>query len=362
MSTMSIHRHRRGETILVLLITVYIFFVCGCSSSDSSARDEIEFTDEVVIKTTPVKDQGRSPLCWAYAMLATIESERLMMGDSVELSVDYCARMLLKDKTFRYFFSRRQSDLSMRGMSSMLLNLIDAYGAEPYTGYYNEKPVNYNVLARKAQRVAAIAPSFVKMKQSVERLFDDNIGFLPNSVFMLGMRYTPEQFAESVCQPDEYLSLTSFTHHPFGERFVLEVADNQMRDSFMNVPIDTLMFRVERAIRNGHPVCWEGDISEPGFNFQEGWAIVMPKSSTFLNKKKEITQANRQRAFERRETTDDHCMELCGLARDRKGRKYFRAKNSWGKTGRYRGFIYLSYDYVKLKTIAFYMSKTAWNG
>lgn len=177
---------------------------------------------------------------------------------------------------------------------------------------------------------------------------------------MYGTEYTPRQFAESVCLPGDYLSLTSFTHHPFGKRFVLEVPDNQMRDSFMNVPIDTLMFRVERAIRRGHPVCWEGDISEPGFNFQEGRAVVMHKQAMFLNKRKEITQADRQRAFERLETTDDHCMELCGLARDRSGRKYFLAKNSWGNTGRYRGFMYLSDDYVKLKTIAFYMSRTAW--
>jgi aminopeptidase C len=362
MRTKSIQLHTRWRAILFLLPFAYILASCGHSDSRSFIRDDKEFTNEVVIKTTPVKNQGRSPLCWAYAMLATIESERLMMGDSLELSVDYYARMLLKDKTREYFFSRGQGQISLRGTSSMLLNLISAYGAQAYTGYYNERPVNCNVLARKAQRLADTAPSLAKMEERMERLLDDNIGFLPRFVYMYGAEYTPKQFAESVCLPGEYLSLTSFTHHPFGERFVLEVPDNQMRDSFMNVPIDTLMFRVERAIRRGHPVCWEGDISEPGFSFQEGRAVVMHKQAMFLNKKKEITQTDRQRAFERRETTDDHCMELCGLAHDRSGRKYFRAKNSWGKTGRYIGFMYLSYDYVKLKTIAFYMSKTAWNG
>lgn len=344
-----------------MLLFVRILSSCGRPDSNP-VRDDGEFVNEVVIRTTPVKNQGNGPLCWVYAMLATIESERLMAGDSVELSADYYARMLLKDEAREYFFSCGQGEISLRGTPSMLLNLLSAYGAQAYTGYYNERPVNYNVLARKARRVADTAPSLVKMEEGMERLLDDNIGFLPRFVFMHGVEYTPGQFAESVCLPGEYLPLTSFTHHPFGERFVLEVPDNQMRDSFMNVPIDTLMFRVERAVRRGHPVCWEGDISEPGFNCQEGRAVLMYKQLPLSNGKSTITQADRQRAFERRETTDDHCMELCGLARDRRGNRYFIAKNSWGKTGRYRGFMYLGYDYVKLKTIAFYMSKTAWNG
>lgn len=311
-----------------------------------------EFADEVVIRTTPVKDQGRSQLCWAFAMLATIESERLMMGDSVELSTDYYARMLLRDETREYFFSRKKGDISLRGTSALLLDLLHRYGAEPYTSYYNERPVNYNVLARKARQMADTAPSLAQLDGRLEQLFDDNIGFMPRFVFMLGMEYTPRQFAESVCMPGDYLALTSFMHHPFGGKFVLEVPDNRMRDSFLNIPIDTLMHKVERAIRNGHPVCWEGDISEPGFDFARGRAVLHGDG-------KGITQERRQHAFETFATTDDHCMALCGIARDRSGRLFFKAKNSWGRTNRYGGFMYLSDDYVRLKTIAVYMSKTA---
>ena len=351
-----------NKMLSIIVLAVVVLASCGRRASKTGESVGGEFVNEVVIKTTPVKNQGRSPLCWAYAMLATIESERLMMGDSLELSPDYYARMLLSDEAKSYFFSRRQGQISLRGTSSMLLNLLSAYGAQSYTAYHNERTTNYNVLARKARRLADASPSLAKMEERMARLLDDHIGFLPRRVFMHGAAYTPAQFAESVCLPGDYLSLTSFTHHPFGKRFVLEVPDNQMRDSFMNVPIDTLMFRVERAIRRGHPVCWEGDISEPGFNFEEGRAVVMHRQRPPFNKEQTITQADRQRAFERLETTDDHCMELCGLARDRRGRKYFLAKNSWGRAGRYRGFMYLSDDYVKLKTIAFYMSKTAWEG
>ncbi len=348
------------SVFLFSIILAGILSACSNRDAQQTVPTSGAFVDEVIIKTTPVKNQGRSPLCWVYAMLATIESERLMMGDSLELSADYYGRMLLKDEAREYFFSDKKGEISMRGTSSMLLNLLSRYGALPYTSFYNKRPINYNVLSRKAGQVAETAPGLDKMNERLERLLDDNIGYLPAAVFMFGMEYTPGQFAESVCLPGEYLSLTSFSHHPFGERFVLEVPDNQMRDSFMNVPIDTLMFRVERAIRRGHPVCWEGDISEPGFNFGEGRAVVVHRQRPPFNKEKTITQADRQRAFERLETTDDHCMELCGLARDKEGNKYFKAKNSWGQTGRYQGFVYLSDDYVKFKTIAVYMSKSAW--
>ena len=328
----------------------------GCTRPEfkKAEKSEKEFVDEVVVKTTPVKDQGRSTLCWVFGMLATIESEHLMMGDSVEVSTDFYARMLLRDEARQYFFNRQNGNISMRGMSSMLLHLMQQYGAEPYTTLYNERPVNYNVLARKAMQVVRTAPSLLKMNDRLEDLFDNNIGFMPRYVFMLGMEYTPHQFAESVCLPGEYLALTSFTHHPFGQKFILEVPDNQMRDSFMNIPIDTLMQHVECAIRKGHPVCWEGDISEPGFDFYNGRAMLQHEG-------KAITQEYRQRSFETFKTTDDHVMELCGMAHDKQGHRFFLAKNSWGKRGKYAGYMYLSYDYVKLKTIAFYMSRKAWS-
>lgn len=326
--------------------------VAGCSqpTGRGTATAGREFRDEVVVKTTPVKNQGRSPLCWAFAMLATIESEHLMKGDSVELSTDYYGRMLLRDEAREYFFSQKRGHISLRGMSSMLLNLLHTYGAEPYTSFYNERPVNYMVLAKRARQIADTAPSLAKMDERMEAMLDEGIGFMPRYVFMLGMEYTPRQFAESVCLPDEYLRLTSFTHHPFGKKFVLEVPDNQMRDSFLNIPIDTMMLHIEQALRHGHPVCWEGDISEPGFSFAESRAEVPQTRAA-------ITQDLRQRAFERGKTTDDHCMELCGMARDRRGRLYFKAKNSWGRGNRYGGYMYLSYDYVRLKTIAVYMSR-----
>ena len=292
-------------TARATVVAAVLALVAGCSrpagkgGRESSAVDGMR--NEAVVRTTPVKNQGRSPLCWLYAMLATIESEHLMAGDSVNLSTDYLARQLLADQARTYFFTRRTADVSLRGMASMALQLLQRYGAEDHDAYGNRQPVNYDVLARKVRQVARGAGSVARLDGRLESLLDRETGYVPRAVFMFGAEYTPHEFAHSVCLPGEYLAVTSFTHHPFGRAFVLEVPDNQLRDSFLNVPIGVMMRHVERALRAGHPVCWEGDVSEPGFCFADGIA-TMPRRVDGAS-----AQALRQRDFEARRTTDDHC-------------------------------------------------------
>lgn len=314
-------------------------------SQTSKSKPQSPIINDFVIKTTPVKNQGRSPLCWAYAMLATIESERLMMGDSVNLSPDFLARLWLQEQADEYYLTHGARQISLRGMMPMTTHLMERYGIEPYDNYHAFGNVNWNVLCRTAQQVARASASLRQLDGRVADILDQRVGYLPPSLFMFGMPYTPRQFAESVCLPDDYVFLTSFTHHPFGESFVLESADNRLLDSYMNIPIDSLMKTIVTSLRHGHPVCWEGDISEAGFSFADGSAVLNDDD-------KPVTQQRRQRAFERFETTDDHCMELCGLAHDNHGRRFFIVKNSWGTGNRYHGFMYLSYNYVKMKTIA----------
>ncbi len=337
-----------------LLLGALVMLLAACSQSGRRTGNvkEPHFVNEVVLKTTPVKDQGLSPLCWAYAMLATIETEHLMVGDSVNLSPDYPARMLLREQAQRYFLTGGAQRVSLRGMSSMLLRLTETYGALAYDAYHNLQGVDYDVLARKAEMTARASASLGQMDGRLDDLLDREVGFMPRYVFMLGAEYTPLEFGHSVCRPGEYLQLTSFTHHPFGREFVLELPDNQLRDRFLNVPLDTLMGIIVRALRTGHPVCWEGDISEPGFDFKRGVALLKHEDRV-------SDQQRRQQSFESRRTTDDHCMMLCGLARDRQGRRYFLAKNSWGTGNRYGGFMYLSENYVRMKTIAAYVSSNA---
>ena len=194
--------------------------------------------------------------------------------------------------------------------------------------------MDYNVLCRKLDK-----------GNDTEKLLDKYIGPLPNQVFMLGALYTPLEFAHSVCTDDEYIALTSFTHHPYGQRFPLEVPDNYFHNTFLNVPLDTMMNRIVQSLRSGHPVCWEGDISEPGFLFGNGFAVLKHED-------KKVTAERRQASFEAHRTTDDHVMEIVGLAHDQHGRRFFLCKNSWGTANRYHGFMFLSENYVRMKTIA----------
>ena len=324
--------------------SIFIFLACLVLVSCGQQRSRVDipkekFTIDLRLPTTPVKDQGSSSLCWVYGMLATLETEHIMRGDSVNLSPDYVARMYLSEQANRRRLLpnkivQKEAGITTRGMCTMALDLIQTYGLQHYDAYRHKPDMDYNVLCRKLDK-----------DNDTEKLLDKYIGPLPNQVFMLGALYTPLEFAHSVCTDDEYIALTSFTHHPYGQRFSLEVPDNYFHNTFLNVPLDTMMNRIVQSLRSGHPVCWEGDISEPGFLFGEGYAVLK-------NEKKKVTAERRQASFEARRTTDDHVMEIVGLAHDQHGRRFFLCKNSWGTANRYHGFMFLSENYVRMKTIA----------
>ena len=341
-------------TFATILAALLLLQACTRPQKHVPSTDEKSaFVDEVRLPATPVKQQGKSELCWIYAMLATIETEHLVRGDSVNLSPTYLLRCLLDEQAPQLYFDRNHSPRSLRGMATMTLDLLSRHGVHPYDYYHGHEHPNTHVLARRlAQLAHASAAQRTGLKayqDKVGQLLDDELGFMPRYVHMLGAEYTSLEFGHSVCMDDEYEALTSFTHHPWGERFALEVPDNQWGDEFLNVPIDTLMARIDRSLQQGHPVCWEGDISETGFSFAEGvadLALEVPNDGS-----KQHVQQLRQQHFERLQTTDDHCMALVGLAHDRQGRRFYLAKNSWGRHNRYGGYMYLSADYVRLKTL-----------
>lgn len=306
------------------------------------------FTNEVLLKTTPVKSQGKSNLCWAYAMLATIETEHLMQGDSVDLSTDYVAYMYLREQAQQRYM-RGNQPLTTRGTITMLPQLLYRYGCEPYQTFHANPDADYNSLLHVLQITVDSHrqqhAGLQRMMKEVDNRLEEVLGIVPRFVFMLSCEYTPHEFAHSVCRQHEYTALTSFNHHPFGKPFELEVPDNYYHDTFLNMPIDTLQAMVDQSLRQGHPVCWEGDTSERGFDFSIGIAMTDDEEQP-------VTQQARQRAFERFQTTDDHCMAIIGLAHDQQGRKYYICKNSWGRNNPYHGWMYMSENYFRLKTIA----------
>lgn len=311
-----------------------------------------DLTTDVLLPFTPVKDQGHSSLCWVYAMLATIETEHLTLNDSVNLSPDFVARHFLKEQAAQRFMEKDKRDITTRGISSMLLRLIQTYGVTRYDSFHRPDDCNMNILCRSLQQIIDTSPTLEKMNEHIDGKMDEEMGPVPRYVFMEGVEYTTLEFAHSVCRDDEYECLTSFNHHPYGERFVLEVPDNRYHDTFLNQPIDTLMGHIVTALNNGHPVCWEGDASEKGFSFETGMARLYHEDRT-------ATQERRQHSFENGQTTDDHCMEIIGMAHDKDGKQYFICKNSWGTGNPYGGLMYLTENYVRLKTVAVVIPKEA---
>lgn len=329
--------------------------LAGCAGRKSPAPHA--FTDEVRLGMTPVKDQGPGPLCWAYAMLATIETEHITRGDSVNLSADYVARAMIMEQVDKCYLARGKESVRTRGMMPQLVRLIQTYGLMPYDSYHSE--ANVAVAARKVQSAVCAAANggkgLLAARKAAAGVLDQCMRPVPWHVYMYSMEYTPLEFAHSVCMPDEYEAFTSFTHLPAGKEVPLDVPDNYGGYTFVNMGIDKLMALAEKSLRNGHPVCWEGDTSEKGFSFRMGVADVDKD-------KRGATQRQRQREFETFRTTDDHCMAIIGLARDSGGRKYFICKNSWGTENPYGGLMYMSFDYARLKTVALMVNRYAMQG
>ncbi|MBP5507161.1 MAG: cysteine protease [Prevotella sp.] len=356
----------QSGVLIGLLAMLLLMMGCTRKQDQTERRIPQGMHTDLLLRTTPVKDQGESTFCWIYATLGTIESERLQLGDSVNLSPTYLARMFLREKIRSYYLSGGKQKVSMRGMMTMCLHLLQKYGAQPYDYYVKlgkgqkdcgADGIAWTPLMRKAVRLADIAitrrSGLASLEKELDDLLDQELGFMPRYVHMYGATYSSQEFAHSVCLPGDYQALTSFLHHPFGEEFVLEVPDNQQQDCFLNIPIDTLMHRIVNSIRNGHPVCWEGDTNEPLSNgIYDVPAEVLSKLKTSSKQETSVAQQLRQKMFERFETTDDHCMTIVGLAHTPSGRRFFICKNSWGTDSGFNGFCYLSYEYVLLKTIA----------
>ena len=346
----------RSFTITFAILS-FLFLLISCEQKKEEVKPET-FTTEILLKTTPVKNQGKSSLCWAYAMLATIETEHIMRGDSLNLSVTFLARHLLEDQLENNYLSHQTTPITTRGMSGDALWLMENYGAMPYDTWHDN--ADYTLLCRKLQIMANAAAvhktGLKKLIDDAEPLMNQQMGVKKGNVYLLGSEYTPLEFAHSLFRHGEYEALTSFTHHPYNKRMILGVPDNRYGNAMLNVPLDTLQTRIVNALRQGHPVCWEGDTSNPGFSFSKGIAVYDNSANTSSTKNNKVDAEIRQKAFETRRTTDNHCMAIVGLARDKNGMLYFICKNSWGTSNPYHGFMYMSEDYLRMNTLAVWFS------
>lgn len=375
----------------IIIATACVLPVVAQEPADSVAADTaFVFTDIVTIPTTSVKDQNKSGTCWCFAGTSYFEDEiRRLGGDSLDLSEMFTVRHCYTDKADKYVRMYGQANFAAGGSLMDVPYVWKRYGAVPeevYRGleYGEDKHVHgeldgilkayVDVIVKKPNKKISKA-----WKQGYEGVLDAYMGELPETFEYKGKTYTPKSFAESLpIRLDDYVALTSFTHHPFYEQFVFEVPDNWLYGQYYNLPLDEFKAVVDNALENGFTLVWAADVSEGGFKWTDGVAL-MPKAKgeadmngtelarwVKLSDKEragkqydfkapveeiEVTQELRQEMFDNQETTDDHGMELVGIAKDQKGNRYYKVKNSWDTNQVYDGFFYVSEPYFKAKTV-----------
>ncbi len=363
----------------------------GQTAPDSAKCDTaFVFTDIISLPTTSVKDQNKSGTCWCFAGTSYFENEiRRLGGDSLDISEMFTVRKCYEDKADRYVRLYGQTNFAPGGSLLDVPYVWKRYGAVPeevYRGlnYGEEKHVHGELDAVLAAYVKAVAAKPDKKistawKKGLNGVLDAYFGELPQTFEYKGRTYTPQSYAASLpIKLDDYIPLTSFSHHPFYETFAVEVPDNWLWGQYYNVPLDEFQAIVDNALKNGFTLVWAADVSEGGFKWTKGVAL-MPKDVDQGNmegtelarwvklsdkdrqskrfdfngpvEEMEVDQELRQTMFDNQETTDDHGMEIVGVAKDQNGNRYYKVKNSWDTNQVYDGFFYVSEPYFRAKTM-----------
>lgn len=358
-----------------------------------------KFTDVKTVKATPVKDQNKSGTCWSFSGIGLLEDEILRKGGpETDLSEMFVVRNCYIEKAKRLMRMYGDCNFAQGGQIGDVMYVLDKYGAMPEEAYaglnYGDKKHSHYEMAeamegylkgvlRNAKKKGnhltdAWLPGFIG-------ILDAYLGPVPEQFTYQGKTYTPESYAASLgLVPSDYINVTSFTHHPFYEEFAVEIPDNWLQAKAVNVPMDEMRQIVDNAIENGYAVAWAADVSEGGFKWREGYAIIPEEVSEenmtdsevskwvqlddkardakrFSKKgpQKEITvtQEMRQKHFDNWETTDDHGMVIEGIATDQEGNRYYKVKNSWDTNQLYGGYFYVSMPYFLDKTISVSLHK-----
>ena len=365
------------------------------AQAPSQGGPKYEFTTVKELPVTSIKNQFRSGTCWCFSALSFIESEILReTGDSLDLSEMFVVGKSYRDRAVKYV--RLDGHLNFAAGSSFgdVLHVIEDYGivpqeAMPGMNYGSELPEQSELDAALAGYVKAIAGNpnrklTTAWLNGFDGIVEAYLGAYPETFMVNGKEYTPESYRDHLgINVGDYVNLSSFTHHPFYEKFIIEVPDNWRWDTAYNLPIDELMEVMYNAIDNGYSIAWGSDVSEKGFtrngiatmpvekkkaaagSDQERWVGKAADENKDEVKKEELpeeiiaTQEMRQEGYDRKTTTDDHGMHIYGLAQDQNGTKYFMVKNSWGEAGKYKGIWYASDSYVKYKTLNIVVHKDA---
>ena len=361
----------------------------------ASAQEGYKFTDQKVVKTVPITNQYKSGTCWCYSTLSYLEEEIMAVGgEQMTLSQMWVVRHAYFDKAVKYVRLHGNLNFAVGGAAHDVTEMIAKYGIVPrevYTGqnYGTELP-EFNEIDNvlKAYVDAIIKNGNGKLtpvwQDGLNAILDTYFGERPETFTYKGKEYTPKSFAESLpIKMEDYIEISSYTHHPFYSTFILEVPDNWMWHSMYNLPVGEMMQVLDAALEAGRPVAWGTDVSEKGFSRTKAIGVIpeeVEKNSigsdaerwgkltdaekqAMINnlegpmKEKTITQEMRQEAYDNYQTTDDHGMVIVGTATDQAGNPFYKVQNSWGENGPYKGFYYFSRPFVEYKTMDIMVNK-----
>ena len=358
-------------------LVLFAFFISSIHPQDAAKKNEKKdrhiFTMIHEIGTTSVKNQARTGTCWDFATQSFLESELMRMGKGkYDLSEMFNVRYTYPLKAERYVRYHGKYQFGEGGQAHDVLKIFDTYGAVPNSVYSGLEPGDslYDNTEMDAVLKAVLKTIVERNRISnhyedlVNAICDVYLGKVPQEFEYNGKKYTPKSFAESLgINTKDYVEITSFTHHPFYSKFVLEVPDNWEEDEYYNVPLDDLIQIMNNAIANDYSVAWDGAVGKNNFYRKEGYAVVPIEgdtATTGAEKELDVTQQMRQKSFDDYATTDDHLMQITGVAKDQAGTTFYYTKNSWGvKDKKYDGYWYMSEPFVKLRTIAIMVNKNA---
>jgi bleomycin hydrolase len=353
------------------------------NASDKS-KESFKFTDVINLANTSVKNQGSSGTCWSYSGNSFLESEMIRIGKQpVEISQIFTARNAYVEKGKNYVRMHGAVTLGDGGSLHDVTNMLKKYGAVPqevYTG------LNYGTAKNKFAEMAALTegllvaavknpngeltPNWIK---AYEAVIDSYLGQVPQNFNYKGKNYTPQTFAKEVVglNADEYVEFSSYSNVPYYTKTMLMVPDNWSFDMIYNVRLNDMTDIIDNALKNGYTVAWATDVSEKSFSWKNGIAYVPTKKvdemtpeekENMFNGPKpemEITEEIRQKAFDNYQTTDDHGMHIVGVSKDQDGKEYYIVKNSWGATNDYKGYLYVTKNFIKYKSTALMVNKGA---
>ena len=380
----------------ILLISAALLCLCASASAQqrpAPSLPEFQFTTVKAAPITSIKNQASSGTCWSFSAISFLESEAIRLcniqdeAKYPDFSEFYVVSTSYKERAEKYIRLDGKLGFSAGSGAGDVFDVVRNHGIVPnaeMTGmnYGSELPQQSEMDAVLLNYVEAVSKTRGKLstawKRGFDAVVDEYLGKAPETFVVDGKTYTAASYRDAMkINPDDYVELTSFTHHPFYTWFALEVCDNWRGSQSYNVPIDELMAVLDNALENGYTVCWGADVSHPGFT-RNGLAILIDEQATAAGSDQERwvgreegkpapikivegnpTQESRQFEFDNKTMTDDHGMHIFGIAKDQDGKKYYMVKNSWGVTGMYDGIWYATEAFMRAQTLDITVHKSA---